>query len=162
VLIAHLPAGYLLATRAPNRRAFAAVLAGAMVPDLDMLWFYFVDGGARHHHTYWTHTPWCWGVLGALAWIGLRAAGRARWASAALWVVLGVGLHLALDTLVGDIRWLAPFDERFISLFTVPAVPGRHWIVSFALHWSFLVELSLVAAAVGVWAGRRFARPKRP
>jgi hypothetical protein len=33
-------------------------------------------------------------------------------------------LHLVLDSIVGDIWWLAPFVDRRYSLFTVPAVYG--------------------------------------
>ncbi|KAG1647501.1 Bicyclomycin resistance protein [Nymphon striatum] len=35
----------------------SAAIFGAILPDLDLIWFYFVDRGAFHHHLYWVHVP---------------------------------------------------------------------------------------------------------
>ena len=68
MIIGHAPAGYLLAC-ACDRSFFRdpvmfwAIVIGAVAPDLDMLWFLFVDRGAVHHHTYLTHDPTVWAVV---------------------------------------------------------------------------------------------------
>ena len=50
-----------------------------------------------------------------------------------------------------------PFDTALYSLVTVPAVHS-HWILNYVLHWTFVAELLLVAAAaVSMWRGRREA-----
>jgi len=69
MLTAHLPSGYLLGTQAarwpwarnlrPGLRLGSA-MAGAMAPDLDMLYFWLVDAGRVHHHTYLSHYPALW------------------------------------------------------------------------------------------------------
>ncbi|MCM0684581.1 hypothetical protein [Akkermansia massiliensis] len=51
MFIAHLPAGYLLAKtirlRTPGRKAvMTAALLGAIAPDLDLFYFYTLDGAS--------------------------------------------------------------------------------------------------------------------
>jgi inner membrane protein len=69
MLIAHLPAGYILGTFARNRwpgrsGVMAAAMLGSVFPDIDMLYFHFVDGRQTHHHAYITHWPLFWAVAG--------------------------------------------------------------------------------------------------
>jgi inner membrane protein len=142
VFLAHAPAGYLAAHLFGRERARAltlACIAGALFPDVDMLWFHFVDDGRVHHHRYWTHVPLFWAALAPLLWwiapVAWHRVGRA--------FLVGVATHLLLDTIAGDIQWLQPFSDRFVHLVTVPARPGAHWIVSFLLHWTFALEVVL-------------------
>lgn len=165
MFIAHLPAGYLLTRLLIGRGwhgaalpgvALAAGLAGALAPDLDLLYFYFVDHCQTHHHRYWSHWP--------VAWLAVTMAGAvfARWHNgAALLLLFGLGgfAHLLLDTLVGDIWWLAPLVDRPFALFTVPA-RWRPWWLNFVLHWSFAVELVLCAWALWKWRRGKEARAK--
>lgn len=150
MFIAHLPAGWLLARRFDDRRARVAFLAGAVAPDLDLIWWYLVDGGAVHHHRYFTHLPLVW-VLAALgASVLLRAGSR----PIALALCGGVLLHIALDSVAGDVAWLWPFDQRLFSMVTVPTTDA-HWLVSFATHWTFGIEIALVVVAAAVALRRR-------
>ena len=64
MLTAHLPSGYILARHWLNRwpsvhvrLMLLAGVVGAVVPDLDMLWFHLVDNRQTHHHRYFTHWP---------------------------------------------------------------------------------------------------------
>lgn len=139
VFIAHAPAGFLVSRLLGRERAVAtACVVGSLFPDLDMLWWWFIDHGAVHHHRYWTHVPLFWLCLAAV----LIPATRQRWIVA---FFVGVLTHLVLDTLVGDIAWLLPFSDRFVHLVEVPASPGAHWIASFVGHWTFAVEIALFA-----------------
>lgn len=150
MFIAHLPAGYLVASRARDRWTWAAILVGSIAPDVDMLWFYLVDEGRVHHHAYATHWPITWALFAFIG-VALRKsiAGRA-------FVGLGVGglLHMMLDTFVGDVRWLAPISERAFHLVEVHAVSGQHWVLNFVLHWSFTVEVAVVLSAALLFAKR--------
>src|SRR4051794_5179826 len=119
VLIAHLPAGYLV-SRALSRRWILFGLAGSVFPDIDLLWFYLVDHRQHMHHSYWTHIPIFWAFIGALC--ELFALG---W-PARLFVGNAL-VHLVLDTVQGGIAWAYPFsDERFVFV-RVPALHG-HWL----------------------------------
>lgn len=163
MIVAHLPAGYLLSSLllrqlAPawiNPKAWlAAGMLGAIAPDIDMLWFHLVDHGQRHHHTYFTHFPLVWtGLLLASAiWLAFcRARQRASMhAGLAFIFSLNGFLHMALDTVVGDMWWLTPFVDKSFSFFSVPAL-YRPWWLNFIFHWSFVLELVIVVAAVLVW-----------
>jgi inner membrane protein len=145
MLTAHLPAGYVLVRglRAPGRNAMIAALLGSVLPDFDLLFFYFVDDRAVHHHRYWVHIPAFWATIAALT---LPLIWRSAWRLPALIFFAAIFLHLVLDSLAGSIMWLAPFDDRLFALVTVPATHD-HWIISFILHWTFLAELTIWALA---------------
>lgn len=142
MFVAHLPAGWLL-TRAvagprPPRALLAAGLFGAVAPDLDLVWF-FATGGHTHHHAYPTHFPALWAA-------GLAVSGLARQRHLAVFALNGL-VHQVLDSLVGDIAWLAPLDLRRWSWVTVPDRFDPWWL-NFVLHWTFGVELAITAAAI--------------
>lgn len=153
MLIAHLPAGYLLA-RASRAQglAMAAVLAGSVLPDLDLIWFYLIDDRAFHHHRYWVHAPGFW-LMGALVALPLLRAFRPGWLRPALVFLAAIFLHLVLDSLGGGIMWAWPLSTDLYRLVTVPATQP-HWVASFILHWTFLAELVITAAAAALWLTR--------
>jgi inner membrane protein len=151
VIVAHQPAGYLLARATQNPRGplLSAALAGAVFPDLDIFWFHFVDHGSIHHHRYWVHAPGFSVLIGLPALLILRAQARAI---AAIFLA-SIMIHLVLDSIGGGIMWLWPFSDHLYSLITVPATRG-HWVLSFVLHWSFLLELMIISIAATLWLRR--------
>ncbi len=155
MLTAHLPSGYILA-QVP-RRTFAgllpAPLIGAVFPDLDMIWFYLVDDRAFHHHRYWVHVPafWAGGAVTVLPIIGLFAR---RWLKVVLVFLAAIFLHLVLDSIGGGVMWFAPLDDRLLSLTVVPTTQS-HWILSFLLHWTILLEVAIWGLALALWLRRR-------
>ena len=58
-----------------------------------------------------------------------------------------VFIHLGLDTIVGKVRWLAPFFSRDFVLFEVPA-RYNWWVWNFVFNWTILFEITIVSAAV--------------
>ena len=159
MIFGHIPAGYMTARlmlqRArshgvPSVHFILASIAGAIAPDFDLAYFYLIDGRQHHHHTYVTHFPVVW-LAAMLICVVWWITGKFRqWALLAGIFSLGGFVHMLLDSVVGDIAWLAPFDDRFFSLFIVPAV-YQVWWFNFILHWSFLLELMLVTSAVIMW-----------
>ncbi len=152
MLTAHLPSGYVLArlTRRPVPYLLPAALIGAMLPDLDMLWFHLVDAGSVHHHRYWPHIPLIW--LGIAA-VCLPVAQYFRKLSTGLVFFAAILLHMVLDTIAGGILWLYPVND---TLFTLTVVPANysHWIISFVLHWTFLLEIAVWVWALWLWVRR--------
>jgi inner membrane protein len=155
MLIAHLPAGYLLARRiapclaaAPGdaRRLMAVGMAASVFPDIDLVYFYLIDGRQTLHHDYWTHIPAFWPAA-MLAAAGLLWLARVNvpW-RAFLTFLAGISLHLVLDTATGGIAWGWPVS---LHRFLLVEIPARFdwWVWSFVLHWSFLAELAIVARA---------------
>lgn len=149
MLTAHLPSGYVLS------RAFdpeipwmvPAALIGAVLPDLDMLFFYFVDDRSIHHHRYWVHIPAFWAGVAA---ISLPLLAWAGWLRTGVVFFAAILLHLCLDTISGGILWAAPFNDHLYSLVTVPPTQS-HWIASFILHWTFVLELMIWGMAIYLW-----------
>lgn len=155
MLTAHLPSGYLLARTAERGRRpvpglLTAALVGAVLPDLDLVWFHFVDHASVHHHRYWPHIPLVW--LG-IALVTLSVLWRGPFRATALVFFAAIFLHLVLDTLAGGILWLWPFDTSLLSLVTIP--PTRsNWVLSFVFHWTFLLEIAIWLVALVLWLSR--------
>lgn len=114
-----------------------------MFPDFDMLFFFFVDQQSIHHHRYWVHVPVFWFVVAGAV---LPVLWRSRYRVVALAFFTGILLHLLLDSIGGGIMWLAPFNTQLWELVTVPA-KQPHWIWSFVLHWTFVLEIAIWGAA---------------
>ena len=150
MIIGHLPAGYLaargLSLRYGSRALFLGVIIGAVLPDLDMLWFFLVDQGSHHHHGYLTHRPLVWALI--------LAVGALTRNLAILGLGLGGLLHMLLDTTLGQIAWLWPLSDAAHPLIEVTATHD-HWLLSFMTHWTFLIELGLLGLALLVYAGAR-------
>jgi inner membrane protein len=148
MLTAHLPAGR------PTSRAFGvagggimgAALPDSILPDLDMLWFHYVDHKAFHDHRYWVHAPGFWLVIAAITLPLSRGFARHLWWPA-LAFFAAIFVHLVLDGLAGSIMWLWPFDPTFYALVEVPPTRG-HWILSFLTLWTMLAELATWIAAL--------------
>lgn len=158
MFIAHLPAGYLCgrlySRHLTGPRAAAPVLAGmvgGIFPDIDLFYGALVDAGRIHHHLYWTHLPLVWLVLSAAApALRLGGSGRRHVIGTFLLAVWG---HLLLDGVAGDIWWLWPWLDRPFSLVAIPASHADWWL-NYLLHWTFTLELAIVALAAG-WEGTR-------
>lgn len=154
MLTAHLPSGYVLARHWPGpvRFLLPAALIGAVLPDLDMIWFHLVDDKAIHHHRYWVHIPAFWALVAAVVLPLLLWRARA-WVGTACVVFVALFVHLLLDSIGGGILWGWPFDEYLYSLLVVPATQD-HWVLSFLLHWSVLFELAIWLWAAALWRRR--------
>jgi hypothetical protein len=159
MIIGHLPAGYivskLLAARlaadgVKGRLFVGAGMAGAIAPDVDMLYFYLVDQRQHHHHTYFTHFPVVWMALVLLSLLWMGSSRRTLGPALAFTFSLNGFIHLLLDSIVGDIWWLAPVVDRPFALFMVPAL-YQPWWLNFVLHWSFAFEIALIAGAAWLW-----------
>lgn len=150
MITAHLPSGYVLGRALPSALwMIPAALIGAILPDIDLLWFYLVDDRSIHHHRYWVHVPAFWA---ALAVVILPLTPR-TYRPAAGGFFLALILHICLDSIAGDIMWHWPFDDRFTHLVTVPAIYDN-WILNFFLHPVFALEIVIWAMAIVLWVKR--------
>ncbi len=157
MLIAHLPSGYILGRFARGRWREApsimiAAIAGSVIPDIDMLYFHFVDGGRTHHHAYVTHWPLFWVTTGLLSLVLVSWCARPYLAATGAFFAAAM-LHMVLDSLASPILWLMPFDRHALELVTVPA-RYKNWVLSFVLHWTFALELLICGWALWLGYGR--------
>ena len=153
MFIGHLPAGYLTAAvflskdrshGVQRKLRWAAALVGSVFPDLDLIYFYTLGGRQTLHHHYWTHLPFVWFCVAAVA----------AWHPIGRIFVASVFVHLILDTIAGGILWLWPFDPVSVVLVDVAAAHGW-WVWNFVFHWSFSFEIVVTLAAILVWRNRR-------
>jgi inner membrane protein len=163
MIIGHLPAGYVLSKLLTDKLARAGInpryvsvacIIGAIAPDFDMLYFHLVDNRQHHHHTYWSHYPIVWLALLVTALVWYRFASVNSKARLAVVFSLTGFMHLLLDSIVGDIWWIAPFFDQPYAIFTVPAL-YKPWWLNFILHWSFALELLLLGWAIVLWRRTR-------
>ncbi|MFC3902928.1 inner membrane protein [Acinetobacter marinus] len=165
MFIAHLPSGYILAkiltkklkqTQISTKALFAIVMVGAVFPDIDLFYFYFVDDRSVHHHKYFLHwfSFWIPIFLSSFLWLAIFK----RQSKIALAVCLFCGaaiLHIILDTFVGDIWLFAPFIDKPYVFFEVTA-KYQPWWLNFILHWSFLVEILITIYALWIFITGKF------
>ncbi|THB68747.1 MAG: hypothetical protein D6B27_01885 [Gammaproteobacteria bacterium] len=67
---------------------------------------------------------------------------------------INIFIHLFADSIVGDIWWFSPFTNKPYSLFTVPSI-YKIWWGNFILHWSFLIEITLILIAIYIFINSR-------
>jgi len=149
MFIAHLPAGYLL-TRwlqrplSTNKFLWLGLVA-SIFPDIDLLYFYFVNH-SQNHHNFFTHLPIFWLTLwGIILIINIFLKNRSLFIGSTI-IFANILLHLLLDTFVAGIPWLYPFESTNLALVTIPSA-FPFWVENFVFHWTFLVEL-----AITIWA----------
>ncbi len=153
MFIGHLPSTYLAfklaAPRSLSNAAFKAGMLGAVLPDIDMLWFYVVDNRGHHHHEYFTHRPAVW--LGLLILCALLMwSTRTRHAPAGIALCAGALTHMVFDSIAGSIGWLWPLSDAAFPLVIVQPTHS-HWILSFLAHWTFKVEIAVMVVAAIVY-----------
>ncbi|PAQ06672.1 hypothetical protein CIT26_24625 [Mesorhizobium temperatum] len=152
MLIAHLPAGYIFGSfarsRWPGKGIMPAAMLGSVFPDIDMLYFHFVDGGRTHHHAYITHWPLFWAATGLVALSVAKWCGQRYLAPVSAFFAAAM-MHMILDSVASPMMWLMPFDGHALELVTVPAM-YRNWVMSFILHWTFALELLICAWALAL------------
>lgn len=165
MFIAHLPTGYLASKAlAPVLQKYTVNykqlmfwgLLGAIAPDFDLLYFFLIDHQQHHHHLYFPHLPIVWLALFSLSLLWFRHD-RQHGSLALIFSINGF-IHLLLDSVVGDVWWLAPVIDKPYALFHIEAL-HQPWWLNFLLHWSFLLELIICLLALAVCYRQRRLRP---
>lgn len=166
MFIAHLPAGYIAAKNIIKKQSSTLnskyllifALIGSIAPDFDLIYFYFIDNRQHHHHTYWSHYPivWITLLLSTILYSKLKVTKlKIDTYIPYIKIFLFCGLiHLMLDSVVGDIWWLAPFVDKAYALATVPRV-FQLWWLNFLIHWSFILELFILLYALKIYKNKK-------
>ncbi len=161
MLVAHIPAGYIVSRsllrsmgQEYNLRLYRigliVGLIASILPDMDLLYFYFLDDRQHVHHSYLFHRPFFWAAVTAGLFTLRALVHSTLFRTAVVLICINVLVHLLLDSVTGGIAWLFPLTgERFV-LFHVPA---RYdwWIWNFLFHWTFSFEILLLALAAAVF-----------
>jgi inner membrane protein len=160
MLIAHLPAGYLLSRaflaavppgilgEVERRRLLLAGLLASILPDFDLSYHVLFDA-ATTHRSYWTHAPLFWLAAAALSCLAAHIRRQPKLHLLIAMMLANVLLHLGLDTVSGPIRWLYPFSDEYFRMVQVPRGPHGQ-LFSHLTHWTMLLELAITFAAAQV------------
>jgi inner membrane protein len=133
------------------RAAPAAGIAfaiGSLFPDLDLLWWKFFSDQRTPHHLFWPHLPLFWMLLGALVFLVSKFFDPS-YIKISVWFLLGVALHILLDTHAGGVAWLYPFSSKMFYLFPVSDT-HKNFLISGVLHWTFILELPFIMTAAWI------------
>jgi inner membrane protein len=149
MFIAHLPAGYVATKKLQDKmkvyKFLWVGLVASVLPDIDLLWFYFVDHRQHNHHDYLTHSPFFWLIIlvGTLLILFLIKKLNRTTLSVVVFFFANLYLHFILDTFVGGINWGYPFFNKEIFLYEI--TPQYHpWFLNFILHPSFILEIAII------------------
>ena len=164
MIIAHLPAGYVL-TRVlqkhnHTRRFLFLGLVASILPDFDLTYYYFLDTAPTSHRLYYTHLPMLW-----LA-IMILVAPIVLWLKnpsikLALTIFFSnIFMHLCLDTVPAKVYWLRPFIDEGYQLMTIPLQYQGHWVLNYMLSTVFIIEIVICICAACFWLLDFFARKK--
>ncbi len=155
MFVAHLPAGYLLSKYFESKskrkkiswRLFLTFgLIGSILPDLDLLYFYLIDGHQHQHHSYWTHIPIYWVFLYTFFASVFILKKNKHMLFITTFIFIDVMLHIILDTVAGGIMWSYPINTQYFSFFSV--LPQYNWwVLNFIFHWTFLFEVVIIIFA---------------
>lgn len=151
MFIAHFPAGYILTKKLQkvlktNSYLFIGLIA-SVLPDIDILYFYLIDNRQTPHHSYWIHIFFYWLVISIVVLLTVWLFKKIEYRTAAIIFFSNIFLHLALDTIVGGVKWLFPLSEKCYYLFEVPAIHD-FWVYNFISHWTFLLEIGVIVWAI--------------
>ena len=166
MFIAHLPAGYLLGhvmTKGQrtlrHRWLMLGAMIGSVVPDIDLIYYYTWGQQLTPHHRYFTHMPSFWLFVLLLGLI-LKRRKNIRLSAITIGLALGGLLHATLDTTVGGIYWLMPFDDSLIRFGVVPRQYDIN-ILNYLLHWHFAFEVVICLSAAWVFIKRWLTKRHR-
>ena len=159
MIIGHIPSGYIFSKLLGNKLAgkgidlrapFLTGITGAVAPDIDWLYYFFIDNEKHLHHTYWTHYPIVWAGLLLLFSVWYRYIPNNPSVLAGIIFSAAGLMHIILDSIVGDILWFAPFTNESFALFSVPEL-YKPWWLNYVLHWTFSLVLLLTFWAIFLW-----------
>ena len=156
MFIAHFPVGYILTkyiqhkSENYSKRLLWTGLVASIFPDIDLFYFYLVDNRQTLHHHYITHLPLAWLTLASILYGIFAVTGKKQCIIFLAVAFANVILHMALDSIAAGIHWLYPLVDLEINLVNVPAT-YNWWVWNFVLHWTFLLEISIIITALIVW-----------
>ena len=128
MLVAHAPAGYIIAKKMKNKEKslIIASMIFAVLPDVDLIYYYLFDKTKTFHHLYFTHLPivllGSFLVLQMLLMMLPKDGFEKKFKPYFYLFYINWFVHLLLDTVTGGIAWLYPFNAEVIKLIKIPEI----------------------------------------
>ncbi len=156
MIFAHLPAGFITTkilehrlhiTGKKEQKYFYIIgLIFSVIPDFDVFYFYAFNS-SMHHHKFSPHLPFFWLLFFSIGAIFIYFIKKLIWVKFYIVALANIIVHLLLDSITAPLWWFYPLSNMPIMLIEVPA-QYNHWFISMAFHWSFLLEVAIIATAL--------------
>jgi len=131
-------------------------LISSVLPDFDLLYFFFIDFKKHTHHTFLPHIPAFWVIIAIISMLLCIIFKNRQLKKVSLIIISNVVIHLLLDTISGGIYWLYPFSGQECTVFEIRTKYDM-WVLNYFLHWSFVGEVILVMAGIFVFFRKKAA-----
>jgi len=166
MIFSHFPAGYITAkitekkfwknfSRREILWLYAVLLFFSVFPDIDLFYFYFINGINGHHENI-THSFFFY-ILIALSiyFFGMIKKSRfIRWISCS--VILGAGSHLVLDSLFSCVKWIWPIRS---GVYGLPLITSYFNILKqYGISFYLFVELFIVFLAISIYVYEKLSK----
>lgn len=159
MIVAHIPAGILGAyavskfvvsrKKADIKKSVVrnwVIIVGATLPDFDLL-LQFIDRTALFsHRKFLTHIPMTYVGLSLLMLFGATVLKKRGILKMWSWLMLGVLIHLVLDSYFVGVYWGWPFATKPLGLLYSPFPHGMlfvDWLITYVTSIFFIPELIL-------------------
>ena len=157
MIIGHFPAGYILSKKLQHHYQFQKYLwvglAASILPDFDAINFY-LDNFEQNHHDYWTHIPFFWFLMALFTFVPVYLKKNKDLTVIYILFFTNIFLHLFIDTITGEVKWLYPISDKYIAFFDWTLIYSFWGMI--LIYWSFLLEI-----LVYLWALLIFLRSRR-
>lgn len=159
MLIAHGPLGYLIAyasqrywqplvAKPQHKLVFWAAAIGGIFPDIDLLYFYFINSSVSHRQLL-THSFLTYGLVLLITLLWLRLIPYLKiTAISLLFFTLGAISHICADMFIGMAAGLAPISNVIFGLISIPWYRDSVFI-QYNLTTNFTAELVIIMVAIG-------------
>lgn len=169
MMVAHLPAGYILTSSICGmlkkkvdvntaKVMFVGMLASAL-PDFDLLYFYTIDQRQHFHHHYITHLPFFWMMVCLPFIAGSIFLRNKKWLTYSLVAFANLMGHFFLDTFTGQMAWLYPFRKKHYAFFSLHTTYSRSFL-NIITNWTFAFEIALILGAMALYWYNKSGRKK--
>lgn len=111
-------------------------VAGALAPDVDLIFYYFYAANFWHHEIF-THGIIIWLILGAAMYVIGKWKNHKILRKGAGLFILGTLTHLLADSLGAGVAWFAPFSAQLYGLTDWP------WFADLWANYAFIINYGL-------------------
>jgi inner membrane protein len=161
MLIAHLPAGYILTKFMQKKSDIQCCLwlglLGSIFPDFDIMYLYIAEDTGTFHRQYWTHLPIFWLCITMIFFVTTYFINfNKKVICGGLFFLMNIWGHLILDTTMAPVYWLKPLMAKGFQLFDLNIAPVyASWFFNYMMHPFFLSEITLCIGAIVMWISSR-------
>jgi inner membrane protein len=165
MIIGHLPVGYFTTRylikklKLPLNKFWLLLgLAGAIIPDLDYIYWILSNSQKQTHRGYFSGYPLFY-LTFLLVFVIVNCFFKKKILSRGIIVVFcNIFIHFLLDTVFYGVKWFYPFYNRYIGIYNVGGYGGGLGIQvkSYFHHWYWYLEIGLwVLFAVSLFISYR-------